>query len=608
LLSEDGTAALVVGWVRRGPPEKLFVDEVDRSLGSKTFRASAEGKALRVLIDEVRLAVMMGEREGPPDTAVAKALTQAAEGSGPEAPFLRGLLELSEERAAAPQTAAHDAILRVIAEGGDDGIRRLPVGSPFVRGAMLVGYPAHVHLGFIGLFAALFVLVGRRRESLLVGMSAVAAGGVALGGAVGVLGWFGLPLHPMSAQFLLGLALLAALGLLGAGTPRQPRLELLLLVLLPWCSRDLHGVSGLALSGALATAWTVVWVWGREATRTAAESSGLDPELLGLTRRPSRGAVFAATLLVAGGIGAATSQPLGIRPALWLPPDGSVGSALRLMSEKLGGGTPAHLISTTAEGGLADPERLSELHAAAAALAEDPSVDSVVGWTDFLSTVHSAVSGAPAGSLPERADLVQQYLLMFDRPSETRPLVASDRSLGVGFVRMAPGRDGAIARLAERFPAGTGAPALAGEGVALVLGGLLATRSLALLLGLGLLVSVGALLWAPAPGSRATPFDERLTSTLRAVHSAVPSGCVAVGAAALVAGAMGTEALLAGAAVAGTALAVAGCDERDRLQAFVLVGVGLGALVLGPIVPLRGLGLGVICGSVAALGLGRTAG
>jgi hypothetical protein len=52
---------------------------------------------------------------------------------------------------------------------------------------------------------------------------------------------------------------------------------------------------------------------------------------------------------------------------------------------------------------------------------------------------------------------------------------------------------------------------------------------------------------------------------------------------------------------------VSRCDERDRLQAFVLLGLGLGVLVLGSVAPLRGLGVGAVAGSIAALGLGRTA-
>ena len=266
-----------------------------------------------------------------------------------------------------------------------------------------------------------------------------------------------------------------------------------------------------------------------------------------------------------------------------------------------------HLVAATSEGGMAQPERLEELRAAERVLEEHPGVQGVVGWTDFLSTIHAAVAGAPAGDLPGAPDLVQQYLLMFDRPSETRPLVSSDRSIGVGFVRMDPGRDGEVAHLASMFPAGTGAPALAGEAVALALGGVEATRSLALLLAIGLLVAFGAILWVPAPGSAsAVSFHRRISALLSAFRATVPAGAVALGAAAWTAGAAGPEAFFAGAVVAGTALAVSRCDERDRLQAFVLVGLGFGVLALGSVGPLRGLGVGVILGSVTALGLGRT--
>jgi hypothetical protein len=277
------------------------------------------------------------------------------------------------------------------------------------------------------------------------------------------------------------------------------------------------------------------------------------------------------------------------------------------MDAKLGGSTPIHVVSTASEGGLADPKRLAAMRDAQASIAADPGVDSVVGWTDFLQQIHAAVSGE-AGVLPERVDLVQQYLLMFDRPRDTRPLVAPDKSMGVAFVRMKPGQGGRLASLAEAMPAGTGGPAIAGQAAALALGGLYATRSLAALLALGFVVALGALLWVPVAGSgRAATFDARLSGLLTAAHVAAPSGILAIGAAAFVGQSLGPEALLAGALVAGTSLAVSRCDERDRLQAFVLLGLGLGVLVLGSVAPLRGLGVGAVAGSIAALGLGRTA-
>ncbi len=605
LLSEDARVALVVGWVRRDDADARFVDRVARDLADAGFRATDAGGALRAIVDQARLDVMMGDRPGPPHAAVAAALGEARGGDGPAAAHLAEAARIAEADAADPEAAARAAVDHAILAAAGPGRRLLPVGAPFVERAVSERYAEHLALAFLGLFAALPVLVAGRRESWKVGGKALAAAAVALGGAVGVLGWFGVPLHPISAGLILGASVLTALGLLGAGSPRQPRLELLLLLLLPWCSRDLHGVTGLGLSAALAIAWATVWTAGRT---VRVVSAGIDPELLGLTRRPSPAAMGAAGLLVAVGVGAAASAPLGIRPSHWLSDQDPAGVAVLTMDAHLGGGTPLHVVSAAGPGAMADPELLADLRAAEEALADHPAVESVVGWTHFISALHSAVAGDTDGALPDRADLVQQYLLMFDRPEDTRPLVAPDKSVGTGFIRVRPGEDGRLAELAETLPAGTGGPAVAGRAAALVLGGLFVTRSLALLLGLGVVVALGALLWVPVAGAaRPASFDERLSSVLTAVHVAIPSGCVAVGAAALAGKSLGPEALLAGAIVAGTSLAVTRCDERDRLQAFVLVGLGLGVLLLGPVAPLRGLGVGAAVGAVAALGLGRTA-
>ncbi len=606
LLSDDGRAALVVSWIRRDGAEARFVDAATADLADPDFRATPAGEALRALVDQARLDVMMGDRAGPPDAAVAAALRDARVGDGPAAERLAFLWAHASDQAEAPEGAAEHAVAAAVAGAAPDGIRRLPVGAPLVERAVSARYAEHLALAVLGLFAALPVLVATRRESWKTAIVAVGAAGVAMGGAAGVMGWFGVPLHPISAGLIVGAAVLTTLGLLGAGSPRPPRLELLLLLLLPWCSRDLHGVTGLGLSAALAIAWATVWTAGR-AVRLEVPA-GIDPELLGLTRRPSGAAIAAAGILVGIGVGAATGSPFGIRPSHWLSDHDPAGIAMQTMDAKLGGSTPLHVVSAAGPGAMTDPAQLAELEGAARGLEADPGVEEVVGWTDFLAGLHAAVSGAEAGTLPDRADLVQQYLLMFDRPDETRPLVAPDKSVAVGFVRLKPGADGRLAALVESLPAGTGAPAVAGRAAALVLGGLYATRSLALLLGLGLVVAVGAMLWVPVSGAtRAASFDERLSSVLAAVHVALPSGCVAVGGAALAGKSLGPEALLAGAIVAGTSLAVTRCDERDRLQAFVLVGLGLGVLVLGPVAPLRGLGVGAAVGAVAALGLGRTA-
>ena len=573
LIGADGTIAIIPGWIRRDGAGPALVAQATQALADAETRATPAGAAVSKAVNEARLAVVLSQEEGPPDAAVARRLTALASADGPAAALVAEWLATATSMADDPASAALTQVRQALtAVPLPDGVQATVLGAPAVAEAAEAAFPLAVGLLLVGLALAGALAAGLM-GSVAHGARAAAGVGLAALLAAGLMGWAGVPLHGVSA-----LAIVAAAGLAGLlGAAGEGSLRPIAVAGLPTLGvcLGMSAVEGALLAG-LAGAASGVVVGGTLARLGAP----LRPEgrSIGGPSALMSPALQAAAVLALG-CAASLVRPVGLDPARLLDARDPVGAAVSALDARAGMGAPAQLVFTgVGDRPMAAPEALATLQAAQAALSADEAVRATVSWADFLGAIHQLVSGEQG--LPADAALVDQYLLLFGRPDATRPLVATDLSVGSGLVRLAPGQAAALARLTRVLD--DSPVALGGEAVVIAV----ASERTARAAGAGLLLCILLALGLTLRQQREALDDLLFTAT------AVIAGAAA---AAWWAHALTLEALLAGALIFGAA------RSPGSPPAALLLG-GLLAM-LSPVVPIASLGLGLAAGGATLLGL-----
>lgn len=176
--------------------------------------------------------------------------------------------------------------------------------------------------------------------------------------------------------------------------------------------------------------------------RAPAERShaGMRPLLAAVHRLTDRhaGAVLAAGACVVG-LGA-----FGLRwvhvdqsPWDWFPDESPVARSTRLIDGQLGGVLPFSLVFRSPKGPW-DPDLLRAEDAVVEALRADPQVRTVTSAADLMRLTAKAFEG-PGAPLPNRADLIAQYALLYDLgdPETLAPWVHQDSGRHHVLLRMA---------------------------------------------------------------------------------------------------------------------------------------------------------------------------
>jgi len=551
LLSEDGTLAILPSWIARDPADTVLVRLATSSLADAEVRATAAGKAAKQAVEQARLAVVLGTATGTADEEVAKALRALAPTNELASDWVRRADAIAKD----PDAAAVAQIRAVLAGAAPPaGVRAAAIGEGITSGRLAALYPIAVALLIGGLLLGLGLSGGSSSpRSPMEGVLAALVGGLAAGFTVGAMAWLGAPQHSLTALAPIVAAALACAAWLGA-----PGVGRALVMVAPALGLGIATGStpGAVVSfGAAAAAVIVV---------AGLRGGGGD---FSAARSPVPSLVVAAL-----GVGAVVAQPLGIDPAALLSARTPAGAAMQAL-DAAGMATSGQLaLLGDGERPLAKPDALEHLRAAQQELAGDPAVAGTVSWADFVARLHGAVSGEDG--LPADPALVDQYLLLFGRPDDVRPLVAPDLSVGGGMVRMKPGRGAELGRLAGEH---TGVVVTGGPARVTRAGRALAAHGGAGWL-LGLVIALGLLF---ARGSRDL--------------SAVAAATVAVATSGFFAGAVGAESLVAGAVAWGCVVALG----RSAW------GVVLGGLALfSPAVGLASVGLGLIAGGAVALSIG----
>ncbi len=571
LVGETGKVAVIAGWIRRLDADAALVARATSALADPDLRATEAGGAVSKTVNEARLAVVLGQSDGPADTAVAQALRVLAT-TGPAAELVSGWLASAEQAAGDPAgTALVEA--RQVVSGVDlqSGVQAVVLGAPAVTEAVSDAFPSGVALLLTGLVLGAALAAGRSHGGLLGSARAGGAGGIAALLATGAMGWVGAPLHGVTALAPILAAGLA--GLLAVSRSRSGFAALVAMLPLMGLGMGLGHIEGglfASLAGVGAGALVGVLSW------SVGEASEAEPQQ---GSQASTALVFALALAVACIV--SLVRPAGLDPSRLLDARHVVGEATAALDSDAGMGAPAQLV-LVGEGdrAMAAPAALQALRAAQTTLQGADGVRGTLSWADFVGAIHELVAQAPPGSLPEDPALVDQYLLLFGRPDATRPLVAKDLSVGSGMVRLERGEGARLARLAGLLA--DGPVQLGGEAVRIAVASLRTVRSAGLGLLLGALVAIG--LAVPLDGGRA-----------RVDLLFVVTACLAAAAGtAAWAHALTLETL----AVAGLVFAA---GRGGPGACLVLIGGGLA--VLSPVVPVASLGFGLAVGGVVLVAL-----
>lgn len=573
MISPDGRVAAVVGWIARGSTDSALVRRVDVILRAGSLPRE-EALPLRQLISTARLAVALGEADGPPDAAAARALR--------ESPIVadRGWLREAEAQVADPDASALVSARAALAGLAlPVGIRAEPAGPQATEEALAQETPRSIRMALLAILAAAGLAGARVRRRPIEGLAAALGGALSFGGTLGLCGWLGLGLHPWLAMLaLLAAAWTATLIVAGRGQS---------LLLAPGVAAP-AGLA-MALGGGLGvgTAAIGALVLGLGLAWGASGATQVEPP-----PGPPRSLVLPGALVLVLGLTALIDQPLGIDPARMVGASHPTGAATAALGAGPGTAPSAFLVfDGGAPRALARPSALAGIATVQDAIGLDGAVSGSASWADLIGALHRAVLGPDAPRLPEDAAVVEQYLLLFGRPQDARTLAAPDLSLAVVLLRFAPGGGAHLARLSDRFPADEDTVTLAGQAVAMARAARRRAR-LALLgagLGLGLL------------GLSLVPRRARVAGIL--VWSTA-CGVIAVAISAWSLGSLGFPAVLAGAVASGGSVATL-LGPRGRVAAVPLL--GLVVLVPSPVALFSSFALGACAGLGMALFAGSVA-
>ncbi len=553
LVTPDGTMAVVPSWIRRDSREATLVQVAAKALAREEVRQTEEGKACKQAVDEARLAVVLGDAEGPADAEVSRRLRLLGHGGNSLA---ERFVSDADALVANPEWSALEAVRAVRSTLElPSGVTAEVLGEASLQAELSSRFPFAIVALTVGSFLGI-ALAGAGRSRRMAALLSAGAGATFVAGG---MGWAGAPLHAFTALCIPVGALVGGAAA-GAGLSVRATLVGLLPILgLALATSSVEGV----LPGLL-----LVSVVGAAATR-------IDRPMSKQMEEPEERPLWLSLVLVLVGAAVTAVHPLGVDPSHLLDARTATGEVMAALDAH-GMATPAQI---ALDGGksrsLATPEALLELAEAQSSLEAQPAVLATTSWADFIQMLHGTVSGEDG--LPTDPALVEQYLLLFGRPDDVRPLVATDFSVGGGFLRLQPGLGASLGPLSG--PVGNGRVVVTGGAARVSRSGWLTARTAALGAGAGLLLAL-LLSWVGgqgrAPGSLAFSL----------------AGCVvAVAGAAAWSGAVGFEAALAGSTV--WFLATLG-GRRP-----VLAGLGAGLVLVSPVVSVTSYGLGVAGGCVA---------
>ncbi len=574
LLSADGRLAVVPGWIWRGDADEALVRTAMQALAVPETRSSPAGAVLQKAVADARLAVVLKQEPGPPDAAVARALRSST------TPLALRWVQDAARLAANPEAAAVAGARAALADlDAPAGIRLGLAGPSISEDVVARTFPLELR-ALLALMLALAAAAAFRSRGAGGALSSALGGSLAFAGTLGICGWLGAPLQPWVAVVaLLASGWVAVLPTGGGGTRGLVLGSLAALPALAVLGTGGGEGATEAVVGAAIVTGILTWGLGGPAETPAP--------------RPIAGHARGLMLFVALlALFPLRDSEIGLDPARILGPRNPVGQTTADLATRLGTAPAAFVVASGEPGDLAQPAWLGALTQVGRSLQADEAVADTRSWSDFVARLHGAVSGGE-DELPDSHALVEQYLLMFGRPNETRPLVSADRSLGAGFVRLEPGGGAALGRLAETHPAGPGAVGLAGRSVAMGRAARDRARAGAKGLGLSMVLLLAGLAWL----RRSAVVLDDAALCLAAAAVGLLGGALALGS-------ISVPALTASGIGAGlaAALRIGGPDARI---AVLTLGLGLAAAAAASVGLLAAVGLGVGAALGTALLLDR---
>ncbi|MEE2829990.1 MAG: hypothetical protein VX498_12440, partial [Myxococcota bacterium] len=435
----------------------------------------------------------------------------------------------------------------------------------------------------LALLAGMAVFFLRRRvvPALAVGV----LGPVVFGLSLGLYAALGFSMNPNTAV----LAFLGAWAAVSWGVARTESGGGKLVVLVAWgCPLALAALLALGATAGGGAGLVCLLVASLAAAVLASPPS---PALVGLHGRSVPGLALALVLVLVGG-GLALQQAPGLDPSRMLASSEEGGWPARVLGRAMGT-VPMGYLVVDARGSsdrpFADPANLAILREAQEELQAEVGVRAAVSWSDFVAEIHARVAGVETGALPSTRAAVEQYLLLFGRPDETRVLVSTGLDLGLVLVRSRYGEGARLASLAEPKPRGLPVVALGGDAMVMMV----AARSQSIRIALfgGLLLALMALVLPLPAGS---PGALRL---LRFVGVAASLSC-ALALSGVVEAALTPTALFGALAVGGLVGASWSWNFRAALSTLGVGAASACGLLASPVLALRGLGLVLLAGCV----------
>jgi hypothetical protein len=594
LLSADARTAALVGWLWSGTPDQWLARRASFALKEEAFRKSSSGPTVQALINEARMAVALGDEEGPADGVIARRLRNLAA----EEPAIAELvadwgLGLGLRSAASASAQLQPLLEALVEPSGATGLRLAQVGEAEVEQQIEALYGPSLARG-LALLALLAGLVNfALRRSIGSASLAAAAAPVALVVLLGLFGFLGVGLHPVSlaCAFLAGWWALVFGTARGEGAGDDP-LGMALWIL-PLGAGTISVIGYGAGGGPAAAATVLVAVLVAVACFTPRQQADQPPNL------PSSSSLGLVSVgLLVGGAFLWTSG-VGLDPSRMLAQSEDAGWAAATLAEDLGTVPAAFLVHDFRDGverGLTEPEVLRSLFLAQqqvvdeSAGASGSTLRSVIGWVDYVLALAAAMGDTEP--LSGQRATIEQYLLMFHRPADTFALASSDLKVAVSILSLEQGAGPRLAQIAGGLSGPAPEPQLAGSALEMMVAsrgavqrgvtGLLAL--LVLFFGLG--------------GTGDKTFRPRLAQAVVVVASMAfgLSGAVAVE------GVVTASALLASLAAGGLIAASWSWGDRAALMALGLGGASSCGLLVSPILGLRGIGLVLLLACLAAWG------
>ncbi len=599
LISADGKSALVVGWVQPIEEAEVLAAEAQHALRNETFRSSPAGQRIQQQINAARMAVALGEVSTSPQAEVGRRLSALLTEGGPGSAELARWQSLAEQLQHDPDAAVLSSLEAAVAELAPAGGTRVRLFSPRMLQDGYADAFRDTMVAFVAvLLLTLLWFVARRRGLLAAGVATLLCA-LCMAASLGGGALLGLQLHPLTALAALSGGLWLAVLLLLRPPSRSLRLLTAavlgapILLALPGgpALNDLRLCA--AVSWVLAVLLAELW-----AELPFAERSDQDPPSALYQQLAQLSVPWAWLVVLCCSLALLLSKPIGLDVGRLVGAQVEVGETCVLLGRHFGAAPGAFLVLSGSDPNTAtQPASLRALADAQQQLSRHPAVRSVVSWSDFVSVLHGAVAGAEAGTLPSEASLVEQYLLLFDRPEISRMLVSEDRSMAVAVVRTALRGGAELGHLEQFLPAGAAQPALAGEAVAMSLSVRRQAQGLALGAVLAALLLVAVLLRLRSRGA---------TAGLRGGSLAVPvsAASLCLAAAAYIAGAIGAAGVVAagwvlGALGAAVLLHAVG-ERRGSYDLFQLLAISGLPLAVSLAMPLRAMGVGLVLSALLA--------